>query len=201
MKSGEALSVVNALEKKKEEMYRSITRAGIEITESFQLDPQLMSPVREESFPAPNKATLTFFNNTSEACQRYLTGVYIKDHFTGKQERDDWEEMMRKQFGDMFTTLNDRSKLRRSFMGQIASQMEALIIFLKKPDSQIRSGIMDAIRRLHARINDPELKEYEEMSYEQKLQVAKHVDDIARSFLEIVSNPHAVKDPETVGFD
>lgn len=201
MESEKLLVTPETPEERRQEMYRAFRRSDVKVIEGFLPDPALLQPLRDELFEGSGSTTLKFLHNTTEACQRYLSGVYIKDHFQSKQERDDWEGSMQRRFGDVFTYLYDRSKLKRSFIGQVYAHMEALVSFSSQPECNLRPALRDAIRNLYKRIDDPLLRQYEYMSYEDKLTFVKHTDEIAEAFLKIVTNPESIKDPAIREFD
>ncbi len=172
---------------KRADMQQMLKAAQVEVTESPALDHSLASAPREDLLADMSKPAALFIRSTADACRNYLTGVYMKDRFTSKQERDDWEERMRTQFGDQFTELNDRSKLRRNLIQSVFTNIEAIVHFLDEANPPVQTPLAESLRMLKARIEDPQLETYESKTYEEKLAFVHHVEIIAHSFLELVA--------------
>ena len=138
-----------------------------------------------ESLSEPKKSAVRgMLRDITSNCQSYLSGTIVRDNFGNNHSarRIWWQAEVAKENSGEFRRRYGSNKLRLNNISGVSSFLEALVYTLD--EFEIRSPEVELVRKLLKML--PNLDNYGEISDEEKLEIVAKIEQIAKSFLELV---------------
>ena len=169
---------MRALKRMEGDGFRVLEQPAVEIS---QLNTSGLQSVK---YPRQTPHVIDEAEAVADACEAFLKGVVIVDAFGAEhQDRREWRQKMHTKYGDAFTKLYNRNKLRLNNLAWVHLALETfakgLTVF------GVRSKKAEAVQALAAKL--PNLGNYNSLTIEERLELVRTFDDICKSLFDIIS--------------
>lgn len=156
---------------------------GVRIEES---EPFVTGPLAWEGFEQLSPVTQNFLKQLEASAKHYLSGVLFRDSFgTNHEARRRWRTEMKEKYGQAFVELDDRNKRRGNLINHLKGFLEGFVLFLDKEN--VHTPQSEAVREIMKRWPEDFNEKYAEGSDEQKLQMVRDIEDLARNLLKAIA--------------
>jgi len=145
--------------------------------------PQENRHVHYNGFPDSAKK---FIDGLVMSARHYLNGILIQDSFGANQAaRREWRNKMKKQYGEIFTELDDSNKLRGNVVGNLYSYFDVVREMSSGAETAEAETFRDILSGLPEKAK---MDSYKDLSEEEKLRIVHSMESAAAKVLQLFTS-------------
>lgn len=165
------------------DLKKALAAQGVVIEES---EPFETGPLVWEGFDKLSPTAQKFLKQLEVSSKHYLSGVLFRDSFgTNHEARRRWRQEMKDKYRQAFTELDDRNKRRGNLINHLKGYLEGLVWFLD--EENVHTSQSEGVREIMKRWPKDFNEKYAKGDDEQKLQMVRDIEDLARNILKVIA--------------
>ena len=150
--------------------------------------PELYFPVKLEGLESlgEHASHIREFEKAVSSCRQYASGFIIRDPFgTEHDRRRSWRKGMDKKHPGFYRFYKTLNKLGGNDINGVTGHLAALVDLLK--GLEIDSKQAKRIIQIEENLPHAQLERYESLQGEEKIAIARHIEEASREFLRVVT--------------
>lgn len=158
---------------------------GFDVIESPDA-PELYFPAIFDGFGDLEEHHRRFIKAAARMCREYALAPIITDTYGNEHgKRREWRFAMHEQYGKPWDTLYNTNKLRANCIGGVTGHLFTLVEMFRV--FKIDTPKSRKIREIEAQMPNADIERYDELTPNEKIELAKKIDAICREFLRVVT--------------